>query len=253
MYIYICIYVYIYIYVLYLYICPYICISISVSKSISRAISEHFTHTHTYIYIYIYMHTHTRICVYIYIYTSSVDEFSILKIHQTSDLFRKRWRWAKKRGVELGAGLGLPAIVAARLGAEVVATAPWHWVYIYIYIYVNIHIHDTHIIYTRRDGNCLFIKTCVLHGTYILGSCHLLTFQIFTQVPALSGSWTKDGDACVMKLLRRNVKDNGGARLSLGIHYKRALQREMVWYNIHQYTKKTGRRLVGRCWYPLVI
>lgn len=37
----------------------------------------------------------------------------------------------------------------------------------------------------------------------------------------------KDGDACVMKLLRRNVKDNGGA-LSLGIHHKRALQREMV-------------------------
>lgn len=56
----------------------------------------------------------------------------------------KRWRWAKKRGVELGAGLGLPAIVAARLGSEVVAT---------------------------------------------------------------------DGDACVMKLLRRNVKDNGGANL----------------------------------------
>eukprot|EP00435_Cladocopium_sp_Y103_P054561 s421_g17.t2 len=56
----------------------------------------------------------------------------------------KRWRWAKKRGVELGAGLGLPAIVAARLGAEVVAT---------------------------------------------------------------------DGDACVMKLLRRNVEDNGGANL----------------------------------------
>ena len=38
---------------------------------------------------------------------------------------RKHWRWAKKRGVELGAGLGLPAIVAARLGSEVVATAAW--------------------------------------------------------------------------------------------------------------------------------
>ena len=79
------------------------------------------------------MHTHTHVCIYIYIcihthriyHISSLDEFSILKIHQTSESFRKRWRWAKKRGVELGAGLGLPAIVAARLGSEVVATAAW--------------------------------------------------------------------------------------------------------------------------------
>jgi hypothetical protein len=35
--------------------------------------------------------------------------------------------------------------------------------------YIYIHIHDTHIIYTRRDENCLFIKKCVLHGTYIFG------------------------------------------------------------------------------------
>ena len=101
-----------------------------------------------YIYIcqYIYIYAHTHVCIDIYLYTciayiiSSLDEFSILKIHQTSDIFRKRWRWAKKRGVELGAGLGLPAIVAARLGSEVVATAAcqlkfkeriveaWHWV-----------------------------------------------------------------------------------------------------------------------------
>ena len=99
-----------------------------------------------YWHIYIYMHTHTRMYRYIFIHMyciyhiSSLDEFSILKIHQTSDIFRKRWRWAKKRGVELGAGLGLPAIVAARLGSEVVATAAcqlkfkeriveaWHWV-----------------------------------------------------------------------------------------------------------------------------
>ena len=70
-------------------------------------------------YIYICIHTYR-----IY-HISSLDEFSVLKIHQTSESFRKRWRWAKKRGVELGAGLGLPAIVAARLGSEVVATAAW--------------------------------------------------------------------------------------------------------------------------------
>ena len=55
-----------------------------------------------------------------------------------------RWRRWRLQGVELGAGLGLPALVAARLGADVVAT---------------------------------------------------------------------DGDACVMKLLRRNVEENPCGRL----------------------------------------